>query len=316
MIRCLLIVLFALQLSAEEETTFSLVNQTKSPISRVAGSVNIVSGNWVDQSIHHETSGPDPYVVAHSYISSSLEEGTLADGWDFYHPSELEVFQPKGIIYNRKGLPSPFVEKKAHQNGGDIPDPPTFDNKAILFYRDAGGATVVFKGEDNFPLCFKPKLKKTGYMVVNSIDNPIQRDIKHTQISWDSASDHWAVTLGDGTRRVYSRTDKHKFRPRPDQKSYFKRSYHIQEEFLPSGNRRQYHYDADKELTSILTLSSDEKYVLHTVAFHRKSDEVEVISSEGLTTRFSLKKLRDRDTAHVVAKIERPGKESLFVFVF
>ena len=63
--RCLLFLLFVLHaLSAEEEPQISLVNQTKSPIPRVAGSVNIISGNWVDQSTHHETSGPDPYVVA------------------------------------------------------------------------------------------------------------------------------------------------------------------------------------------------------------------------------------------------------------
>jgi hypothetical protein len=315
--RCLLFLLCILHgLSGEEESPISLVNQTKSPIPRAAGSVNIISGNWVDQSAHHATSGPDPYVVAHSYISSSLEEGTLADGWDFFHPSDLEVFQPKGIYYNRKNLEGcPSIPKMACHRKGDgspanVPPPTWIDNEATLYYRDAGGATILFTGT-GMATGFYPKLKNTGYLLVSSIDNPVRRDVKRTHVFWESASDHWVVKLGDGTRRIYARADKHKYRLRPDQKSYYKRSYHIKEEVLPSGNRRQYHYDADKELSSIRTLSSDKRYVLHSVAFHRKSDEVKVTTSEGITTHFSLKKLHDRETAYVVEKITRPGKARL-----
>lgn len=319
MVLLVLLLLTAVHLSAEEEVDFSLVNQTKSPISRVAGSVNIVSGDWVDQFIHHETSGPDPYVVAHSYISSSLEEGTLADGWDFYHPSELEVFQPKGITYNRKGIGavplSCWLQAKGHhatpyQPTNDILPPPDEGNKTTLFYREAGGGTVVFKKEGQYS-SFAPKLKKTGYMVVSSIDHPARRDVKRTRIRWEAAADRWVVTLGDGTRRIYSRTDTHQHRPRPDQKRYYRRCYHVSEEFLPSGNRRQYHYDPDKELKTILTVSSDEKYVIHSVAFHRKKDEVEVVTSDGLTTRFLLKKQGKDNAAHVVRAVDRAGRGRL-----
>lgn len=127
--RCLFFLLFVLHtLAAEEEPDFSLVNLTKSPIPRVAGTVNIVTGNWVDQTSHQVTSGPDPYVVAHSYVSSSLEEGTLADGWDLCHPSELEVYQPKEIIYVYKSLADPLldVEKlpfKIVEKGRNAPPP-------------------------------------------------------------------------------------------------------------------------------------------------------------------------------------------------
>ena len=79
MILLALLLLFS-PLCAEEE--FSLVNLSKTPIAKVAGDVNVVSGNWVDQHVHQEVSGPDAIPVAHSYVSSSLEEGSLADGWD------------------------------------------------------------------------------------------------------------------------------------------------------------------------------------------------------------------------------------------
>lgn len=315
--RCLFFLLCLFQvLSAEqEEEPISLVNQIKSPISRAAGSVNIISGNWVDQTIHYEISGPDPYVVAHSYISSSIEEGTLADGWDFFHPSELEVFQPKGINYITKKVDRfPIRNSKSGLRKDILPIvpyvPPLDNNKATLFYRDAGGATVVFKSP--FPRGeFKPKLKNTGYVLVSSISNPVRRDLKRVSIEWESASDHWIVKLGDGTRRVYSRVDKHRERPRPDQKKFYKRVYHIKEEFLPSGNRRQYHYDRSNELTCILTVSSDEKYVLHTVGFQRDKDEIKVVTSDGISTKFSLKKLHDRETARVVDTITRPAKDKL-----
>jgi RHS repeat-associated protein len=291
-------------LFCEEEIDFSLVNQTKSPIPRAAGSVNIISGNWVDQATHYETSGPDPYVVAHAYVSSSLEEGTLADGWDFFHPSDLEVFQPKGIVYNEKSFhPSVLKPKGVFDTGRS-------DNKATLFYRDAGGATVVFKGSSE-ATCFHPKLKNTGYMLCSSIDAPLRRDITRSWIYWEPNVDHWVVCLGDGTKRIYTRTELLLARPRPDQKSYFKREYRIRKEILPSGNCREFHYNSDKELSKIITRSSDNKHVLNVSAFHRKKDRISVHTSEGLTTHFSLKKLHDRKRACVVDSIIRPGKGSI-----
>jgi len=78
--RILLFLLLFCSIYAEDE--FSLVHLSKSPIQRVAGGVNVISGNWIDQDVHHEVSGPDGISVAHSYVSSSLEEGSLADGWE------------------------------------------------------------------------------------------------------------------------------------------------------------------------------------------------------------------------------------------
>jgi hypothetical protein len=161
--RYLALALFLLQaLYAEEEADFSLVNLTKSPIPRVAGTVNIVTGNWVDQSTHQMTTGPDPYIVGHSYISSSLEEGSLADGWDLLHPSTLEVFQPHGITYVLKsptlpppGSAPPMLEKGHHTSPPHHPKRPVKPhkdhrahryaesfkkNEAKLVYRDSGGA--------------------------------------------------------------------------------------------------------------------------------------------------------------------------------
>ena len=256
--RCLFFLIVILHtLVAEEEHDFSLVNLTKSPIPRAAGTVNIVTGNWVDQAAHDATSGPDPYIIAHSYISSSLEEGSLADGWDLYHPSELEVFQPLGIFYILKSPPvfplrSPAEEQpcqpailmekgphhtkkkppppqKPHQPPRDhkpdlYPLPPPKHNEAKLLYREAGGAVFVFEGDDNAQH-FHPKIDKTGYNHISSIDTPMRRDFNRAEVKWNKDHDEWVVKLGDGTKRTYARTDKH--RRRPSSQNFVKTTYHI-----------------------------------------------------------------------------------------
>jgi hypothetical protein len=213
-------------LCAEEEQSVSLVNMTKSPISRIAGSVNVISGNFVDQVSHLDTTGPESYSIAHSYVSSSEEEGSIADGWDFYHPTELEIYQPKGLAH------------------GDSLDP-TFDNEAIIYYRDAGGATIVFKG-DNKAKHFKPQLEKTGYTFMGSIESPVRRDVRRIRIWKEShSSDVWIVVLGDGTLRRYVPVEKQKYRPTQYDEAYYRKTYHIEAETLPSGNKRLYTYHRD-----------------------------------------------------------------------
>lgn len=281
-------------LCAEEEPDLSLVNLIKNPIPRVAGSVNIITGHFVDQDTHHEVSGPDPYVIAHSYYSKSLDEGTISDGFDFYHPAELEVYQPKGISYVSKDY-----------------DPYAPDNNAIMHYRESGGGTVVLKGS-NKAKDFVPQLENTGYCLVNSIDTPVRRDLRNIKAWWNKAPDEWAIVLGDGTKRVYSRTDKHRHRPTIYDAGCYKRAYHITVEFLPSGNIRYYEYDGHNELKTIATMSSDKKDLIHTVSFHKKdTHHIDVEGSDRLNTHFSLKTLHDRKDATIVAKIHRPGKASV-----
>jgi hypothetical protein len=296
-------------LCADEESAPSLVDYIKGPIPRVAGSVNVQTGNWVDQAVHQETTGPDPYTVAHSYCSASLEEGSLADGWDLFHPSDLEVYQRYGIQYNRKGPSSevtsypisPYDQKRERNSE---------ENHIFLYYREPGGGTVEFTGDyDAKRIFFSPG--NFGLTVVGSIDQPVRRDPRRASFHWDSSADHWIVRLGDGTQQIYSRVDKHKYRPRPNQKSYYTRSYHIKYELLSSGNRRYYHYDTNDDLKDVTTLSSDEKHTIHTVHFHRSEDTVKVTTSEGMTTRFQLCKLRGRENAYAVETIHRLGKHKL-----
>jgi len=50
----LLFLLFFTSLFSDDNAEFSLTNLSKSPIPKVAGTVNAISGHWVDQHYHDE----------------------------------------------------------------------------------------------------------------------------------------------------------------------------------------------------------------------------------------------------------------------
>jgi RHS repeat-associated protein len=276
-----LLVLVQILFGQEE---FSLVNLSEGPWSRIHGSINVITGNWVDQTTHDQTTGPDSYAVAHTYISENGETGSLADGWDFFHPSELEVFQPEGITYTRN----------IHSSSNDI----------TVRYKDSGGGSISFTGTSKGKK-FLPNLTGTGYVCVGSISHPNRRDHHNTCLYWHSPHDQWEVLLGDGTQRIYTKKHDH-HSPTSENVRY----YHICSEHLPSGNYRMYSYKKD-DLEAIETLSSDKRQVINRVNFKKQDNTLLVTTSDGLTTTFYFKKLHDHPTTYVVTKIVRPGKGEL-----
>ncbi|MBS0636374.1 MAG: hypothetical protein JSS12_02590, partial [Verrucomicrobia bacterium] len=82
----------------------SLINLTSLPSAIVNGCVNVISGDLYEYEQDDTVSGGNsPYMLGHSYASSSLEEGNLGAGWNFLHYHLLEVFQPDRIQYVKKG---------------------------------------------------------------------------------------------------------------------------------------------------------------------------------------------------------------------
>ena len=61
-----------------EESPPSLVERSKDPIQRVAGSVHLISGDYIDYAIHQETSNVDSFKVGSSYIDSEGINGSLS----------------------------------------------------------------------------------------------------------------------------------------------------------------------------------------------------------------------------------------------
>ncbi len=81
----------------------SVVNITSLPSAVVNGCVNVISGDYYEYEQDDVVSGGSaPYVLGHSYASTSLEEGNLSAGWNFLHHHLLEVYQPGRIEYVRK----------------------------------------------------------------------------------------------------------------------------------------------------------------------------------------------------------------------
>ncbi len=81
----------------------SLVNLTSLPSAIVNGCVNVISGDYYEyEQDDTVSSATDPYILGHSYASTSLDEGNLGTGWNFLHYHLLEVYQPDRIEYVRK----------------------------------------------------------------------------------------------------------------------------------------------------------------------------------------------------------------------
>src|SRR5438045_2758384 len=69
----------------------TLINTTALPSSIVNGSVNVITGDYLIADVDYAMAGPDPYVLGHSYSSSSLEPGSLGRGWNFHHHHLLNL---------------------------------------------------------------------------------------------------------------------------------------------------------------------------------------------------------------------------------
>ena len=88
-----------IETQVQDNAIESLVNMSALPSSLVAGCVNVITGDFCESSLADTVSGPEPYPLGHSYCSSSLEEGSLGDGWNFMHYNKLEVFQYPRVQY-------------------------------------------------------------------------------------------------------------------------------------------------------------------------------------------------------------------------
>lgn len=284
----------------------SLVNLTALPSSIVNNSVNVISGDYLEHDVDYVVSGPDPYVLGHIYCSSSLEEGTLSNGWNFHHHYFLQVYQPDEVNFaatdphkhslhkNRKGQCVHGVDSAEDRAKNDF---------TYLYLVEPSGSRLLFEG-DGWAHNFHLVTKKTGYTNVCQGELSGRTNIKNIRVKWHCTSDRWHVRYGDGTRRVYARTHKPLHKRRLYQDHY--RDYHLRLEKLPSGNVRHYHYTSEDEVSSIFTTDHTGTRILNILQFTYKSDQVLVQTSDKQAFRFYLKKLKD-DT-YAVSGIKRPGR--------
>lgn len=275
MFKICLALLFGLcfsQVIAEEEA-FSLVNLTQQPIRRVHGTVNVITGDWVDQEEHLKPTGPDSYAVGHSYVSSHICEGTLSDAWNFWWPSTLE-------------------ESKFFLDGSD-------SQRTRLTLKDSGGAELVYTNTESYSK-FTPVLENSGYTHIATIDHPVVRDPYRATFEKNYTKHQWILMLSDGTVRIYSKTK---------EQSSGTKMYHITKEVLPSKNERLFAYDKDDVLISIKTMSSCGTYTIQKVTIQQEKDTITAKSLDGKEVVFSLTRRWDNNNKKysLVDKIQRPG---------
>ena len=102
----------------------SLVNMTAMPSSIVNGCVNVITGDYCIAGLDHSVSGPDPFPLGHTYFSSSLKDGTLGNGWNFFHNHLLQVFQSGKITFNGEDSDSSFYTDHENSSLSSTPESP------------------------------------------------------------------------------------------------------------------------------------------------------------------------------------------------
>src|ERR1700733_10604346 len=267
---CLLWLLYTPLVAVEQQEADpsppSLVNMTAMPSSVVAG-VNVISGDYIEYDEEYHVSGPDPYTIGHTYVSSSLEEGSLGDGWNFIHDDLLEIHQPADILYTRcplfardagegpgpASLPDAIADNRgtgknrdSHRKASKPTGPSGPDKKYIFAHLDEpfGGRLTFegrFQGSKDHPKLerFKVKTKHSGFTNVCGGAICGQTNIKNIRLHWDKGSDRGQVLLGDGTKRIYKRQCRlAEMKKHTSDRNYANqhRDYHLVEEIKPSGN--------------------------------------------------------------------------------
>ncbi len=274
-----------------EEPGVSLVDYVNSSMPRIHNSVSIISGAWVESATPmSDATAVDPYQLGYGYASTSLDEGTLGDGWDYFHPSEVEIIEPKLFYSTAK------ANKKLE--------------RVRLTSREAGGSTLLFYG-DSHGRHFEPQLKGTGFTHVSSIQSPIRQSPFTTKVSWNQDDKTVTMHFADGTERFYEQYDRERFRESSNgYEGYIRRLFRLVKMTLPSGNSRHFRYKHD-ELVSIETKALKGS-VIGKVSFQMKGDSKLVATmSDGRSVTFHYKTLHDRKRAKVVTGIQSEGGRKL-----
>ncbi len=255
----------------------SLVEYMNGGIPRVHDTVSIISGSWVDQGLHAvDKAIVEPYRVGHTYSSNSLEEGTLAHGWEFFHPSEIHVH--KGI------------------------------NETILTSYESGGAVFQFKSLD-YGKSFKPILEKTGFFHISSISNPTRLLPSRTTFKFKNKM--LFISLGDGRERIYKKFYTRKF---VDEIGYREEKYRLIKEITEARISKEYTYNKKGELTQIKTLSSKGN-TIGSVSFKLDGKKSVICQlTDGSKIEFKFKKISRKDYLpfRVVSSIHIPGKRDQY----
>ncbi|MBS0656360.1 MAG: RHS repeat protein, partial [Verrucomicrobia bacterium] len=211
-----------------------------------------------------------------------------------------------------------LIEKGPRKNDGGYKvhgKPPNLEKNpyTFLYLQEPSGGRLLFKG-NGWAKNFHLVKKNTGFTNVSSGDISGQTNIKNISVMWYAESDHWHITFGDGTRRVYGRMHK----PRHKRTGYrkFCYDYHLIREVRPSRNTLLFTYNHNDELTEIKTVSHDHKHTHNWIRFRQKSDadfekkpclHIETSDKQNFTFRY--KKLKKH--THAVSRIERPGLTAL-----
>ncbi len=289
----------------------SLVNLTSMPTAVVNGCVNVISGDLCESDEEDVIYSPDPYVLGHTYFSSSLDEGNLGAGWNFLHYHLIEVYQPNRISYTKDShisvpylLPLDVInifEKDSHPCINDRPERDFHNRSArhgknyddnnkdkkghidgpeplFLSLYDPAGGRILYKTmyderhKERSLRHFALESNLTGYTNVVGGSMSGKSNLKNIKVQWDKKKDAFEVVLGDGTKRLYKRQCSNKEMKKTDKtRSKNYRDYQLEKEIKPNGNIVGYKYNDKHEIVHIEAHNHNYSHKLYEVAFNQRT---------------------------------------------
>ncbi|MGR3952310.1 MAG: RHS repeat-associated core domain-containing protein [Chlamydia sp.] len=233
-----------------EAVSPSLIDYIDGPAPKLHGSISIVSGAWIESTMHlSDTGSTDPYSVGYTYSSNAGNNGSIACGWDILHPKEIVLVDVTQV--NRFG-----ASKKEHKNDRAIP----------LTSYESGSAVLRFSARKRGAE-FKPCLEKTGFTHFSSIKSPQPCTPYNTKIHWDRKNGKIEMQFADGTRRLYHKKKERK-RAHCSDKEKRTKKFRLHCISFPSGIDRFFYYEGNQ--VSLVETKTHVGTVIGRVSFKKR----------------------------------------------
>lgn len=251
------------------------------PSALVNGSVNVITGDYMDHSVDISIPGPEPFTFERFYISSDSDCGSLCHGWNRNHQGYIQ--QSVERIYSNPNVFKTYVGYTANVDSGL--------GVRMNYFCTAGKSNV-----KNSSYRIHSRLYETGLSNISGYEISGRTNHKCDFISMDEDHDFAVMTDGSGTAKVYQRY--------PD---YALNVYIHKKTIKP--NRLRYQYDHNENFNTIhATLKGSEDNVISTihcdvpVGVHKdfkKNPHYNIYASNGRKVRYNFVRLhKDEGVKH------------------
>jgi len=249
-----------------------VVNFGGAPSALVNGSVNVITGDYTENSMDIYIPGPEPLTVERSYVSSDSKRGSLGYGWNKNHHGTL-------------GIGVQMVQYNDYKELVDIGNSASYDSGLGVRMNYEARRDIKYKDSVRFRI--NTKLYSTGLTNISGDEISGRTNRKNDLIYCDRIAKTATVTNGSGIT--------HKFSENPKGTENI---LYLQETVKRNRLRLNYKYDKKLKLTGTELVGSEGNQissinysVLSTKEF-KNYPHLDVFGSNGRNVRYSFTRIK------------------------